>query len=212
MSSIVTGRDQPDVILGSSEYRRLDVSNPSGHWADVLIDADDPKLTHLFWVAGIFLKKPFAACLPEETEAMVRTHLLGPLEFLRHFHRGRLRSGAPYHLVVVASTSSYRMREHESVYCMVKAGKAHFTRQFSRELAKDLPGSKTLLVNPGGMKTDFLADAGINTSMMMDPFAVSKVIWDSVDDQIEAFSELNILRSDKGEPLCSYGPKPPETP
>lgn len=212
MGSIITGRNDPDITLASSEFRRLDIAKPSDGWSEILARADDPRLTHLFWVAGIFLKKPLVACAPEETEAMVRTHLLGPVEFLRRFHRERLRIGVPYRLTVIASTSSYRMREHESVYCMVKAGKAHFTRQFARELSKDLPGSKTLLVNPGGMRTDFLLDVGVDTSKMMDPFAVSKVIWESIDAQADAFSELNILRTEDGTPSFMYGAQKPETP
>lgn len=108
---------------------------------------------YIFWVADIFLRKPFVDTSPHNFEQMISTHLSGPLRFIEGIHRlATFGHNSPYHLITIVSTSSWRIRENEALYCALKAAKAAFTRNFARELVRDLPGSKITLVNPGGIK------------------------------------------------------------
>lgn len=165
-------------------------------------------ITHVFWVAGIHRKQRFDDASYDDVDVMTRTHFTGPVNILRKCIQQVW--GGPIHLVTVASTSSYRMRENETLYCALKAAKAHFTRNFAAELARDLPGSKTLLVNPGGMRTGFVK--GIDDSKWMDPAVVAKIIWDRVAAQTKSYEEINILRQPDGSPQVVDGPQTPETP
>ncbi len=167
------------------------------------------RITHVFWVAGIHRKQQFMSATNEDVDLMTRTHFTGPVNILRECFRRAWRG--PINLVTIASTSSYRVRDNETLYCALKAAKAHFTRNFARELARDLPGSKTLLVNPGGMNTDLLKGTA-DVSNFMDPAVVAKLIWDRIASQTLPFEEMNILRQDDGSPKVILGPQTPETP
>jgi NAD(P)-dependent dehydrogenase (short-subunit alcohol dehydrogenase family) len=175
---------------------------------------------YVIWTAGIFMRKTLYETSFDDVRAMVDTHVAGPITSLAMIHRLQCASrplgdppGRPYHLVTVASTSSWRMRENEAVYCAVKAAKAHFTRNFARELVKTLPGSKATLVNPGGMATpNFWAGSGQNMAGFMDPAVVARIIWDEVAGQTEPFKELQIIRGDGGSPRVEYGARMPESP
>ena len=99
------------------------------------------------------------------------------------------------------------------MYCALKAAKAAFTRNFARELVRDLPGSKVTLINPGGLKTpNFWKNSGQDISKFMDPNEVAKIIWNEIERQEEPFKEVNILRKSDGGHNISYGPRIPEQP
>lgn len=104
------------------------------------------------------------------------------------------------------------MRENETLYCALKAAKAAFTRNFARELVRDLPGSKVTLVNPGGIKTDFFEGTNTDTSNFMRPSVVAKIIWDEIGIQEGPFKEIQIMRNDDGSPNVSYGSRASESP
>ena len=94
----------------------------------------------------------------------------------------------------------------------MQAAESAFTMNFSRELARDLPGSKTILVHPGGMKTDLFKGTNTDTSNFMEPNVVAEIIWDEVESQRSPFKELQIMRNDDGSPSVSYDPRIPELP
>ncbi len=195
--------------MSQGEVRRqADVADPTAV-IDILELHRELPITHVFWVAGIHRKQKFFDATYDDVDVMTRTHFIGPVNILRECFQRAWRS--PIHLVTIASTSSYRMRENETLYCALKAAKAHFTRNFAAELARDLPGSKTLLVNPGGMRTDFLKGVA-DVSNWMDPAAVAKIIWDRVAAQTKIYDEINILRQADGSPKVVDGPQTPETP
>ena len=165
------------------------------------------------------MRKPLTDFSDEEVDRMIATNLSGPIKLLTRIHRLMKMArplaespGQPYHLVVVASTSSYRVRDNETVYCTVKAAQAHFARNFARELDRDLPGSKVTLVNPGGIKTNLFRHTGQDTGRFMDPEAVAQIIWETVLVQTAPFCELNIPRHDDGTPNPSTGQEKPESP
>ena len=172
---------------------------------------------YIFWVAGAFLREPFMYISPPSIERMTWTHFMGPLIALRALHIRHAyileHQHLSYHLITIASTSSWRTRENEAIYCALKAAKATFTRNFARELVRDLPGSKVTLVNPGGMKTpNFWKESGQDTSNFMNSDVVAKIIWDEVQNQQARFKELQIMRDEDGSPNLSYGPRIPELP
>lgn len=183
--------------------------------------------THVFWVAGIpSIPKPLHEFsrveFKEFLDPMILTHLRGPLLMFHsiirlltglgpHFNP----PGAPTHLITVASTSSYRMRTNETLYCMLKAAKAAFTRQYARELALAIPGSMTTLVNPGGMDTEFLKSVGVDTTGYPKPDYIAGIIWDEMAAQQAAskpFEEVNLLRQPDGTVVRIHGPQTPELP
>lgn len=200
---------------------QADITDPSAIIDILNLHAQLP-ITHVFWVAGIppravqgrddgkFYKQKFMGSTTEDVNEMFQTHLIGPINIFRECMRRAWRT--PIKFVTVASTSSYRMREDETLYCTAEAAKAHFTRNFARDLARHLSlECRTLLVNPGGMRTDFLKDTA-DVSNWMDPAEVAKIIWDRLAAQTRIFEEINILRQDDGSPNVIDGPQTPETP
>lgn len=217
--TIVVGRSvgklNRDFELNGAEKRLADLRNPDAY-KDVLKPTD--RLTHVFLVAGIFMRRPLVDTTSHDNLQMAQTHLLGPVEMLKAIHRLMRTSrpfadppGQPYHLVVISSTSSYRIRENEEMYCALQAAKAHFTRNWARQIATDLPGSQVTLVCPAGMKTDLFAGTGQDTSEYMDPTAVAEIIWGIVLRQTDRFLPVVIERKGS-EPQVTIGSPAPHEP
>jgi len=219
IATIAIGRSADPVPGSIREVIKADLADP-GALARVM-RPEWQNVRYVFWVAGIFLRKQLCDCGPEEIDTMVRTHLTGPIGALTAFHRLMKNAapladppGLPYHLVVVASTSSWKVRQEEALYCALKAAKAHLTRNFAREIIADLPGSKVTLVNPGGIRTPgFWRNTGQDISRYMEPADLAKVIWDHVLSQTGPFDEIQVLRDlTDGTPFVERGPHKPESP
>ena len=170
------------------------------------------RFDYIFWVSGILIEKPFRDFTSEEIMEMIRIHYAGPIEFLRQLTNFQIRYQKPFHLVTISSTSSWRVRDNQASYCSLQAAKSAFTMNFAREIARDLPGSKTTLIHPGGMKTELFKETKTDTSNFMDPKVVSRIIWNEVVSQKVPFHEVQIMRNDDGTPNVSYGPRLPEIP
>lgn len=210
---IVSGRSLSDRLPSGAEFLNLDLAD-----VERLAEASEKlgalqqknRIEYFFWVAGIFLKGPFRETTQNDIGMMVDTHIAGPLNLLREFH---VRQTHPYRLIVIASSSSWRLRDNEMIYCGMKAAKAALTRQFSVELARDLPGSKTTLFNPGGMKTpNFWKKSGQNIDDFMDPTKVARAMWNAVASQQKSFEEFQIMRGSGGAFSLTAGPRLPELP
>ncbi len=119
--------------------------------------------------------------------------------------------GAPYHLITIASTSASKIRNNETLYCALEAAKAHGTRNVAGELVRDLPGSKTTLVHPGGMQNGFLAEHGKDVSNMMPTRAVAEIVWREALCQNGPYDEYTV-RNDNGTPVLIPGVPSPEAP
>lgn len=214
---IVTGRSLsgedtrkelgPENVCSTILFRKLDLTDLGDiDW----LKLKDFNIPYFFWVAGVFSRKSLRDLPIEDLNQMIDVHLRGPIRVLQQFHKNRV---GPYHLVVVASTSSWRMRTDETIYCALKAAKAAFARNFARELVRDFPGSKVTLVNPGGLKTpNFWGVSGQDISKFMEPKEVAKIIWDEVLRQEAPYHEIQMMRNDDGSPKVEYGPRLPELP
>ncbi len=221
IAPVVFGRSaataECDPALAGADLRPADLTNPRA--LENLPPGVYEGAAYVFWVAGAFLRKPLTECGADEVAAMAALHFTGPLCALATIHRMMKLArpladppGRPYHLVTVASTSSWRLREHETVYCALKAAKAHFTRNFARELAVDLPGSKTTLVNPGGMKTPNFWNLRQDISGFMEPSAIAEIIWSRALAQTSAYEEYAVMRNADGSPRVEDGVRAPEQP
>ena len=217
VQTIIAGRSVNDQKVKKSfppgaSWLVLDLASPTSV-TNVAYLQSRP-IDYIFWVAGVLSRMPFCHIDIGDMDRMIATHLTGPLHALRLLHISlAYKQKHPYHLITIASTSSWRVRDDESVYCALKAAKAAFTRNFTRELVRDLPGSKVTLINPGGMKTEnFWEESGQDISNFMEPDAVAKIIWEQVEWQNGPFKEIQIMRNDDGTPNLWPGPQTPELP
>ena len=223
ITPIVAGRSahaaSKDAELAGSVFMSHDLSDAEDalkpDFAGYLKD-----VTRVFWVAGSFLRKPLTECTTEELDEMTKLHFTGPAATIAIIHRIMKMArpladdpGQPYHLVTIASSSSWRMRDNETSYCALKAAKAHFTRNFAHEMFRDLPGSKVTLVHPGGLKTpNFWGAAGQDIGGFMEPADVARIIWDRTAGQTSRYDEFAILRNADGSPRIEDGVHAPERP
>ena len=174
-----------------------------------------PQDTRWFvWVAGAFLKKPHEEVSLHELDGMIDLHLRGPMWYLRRFLAA---VPTPTRLIVIASSSSWRQREGEALYCAAKAAQAAFARNIVWELDQARPGSTVLLVNPGGLNVPtFWTGLDVNSTGMLSPSVVAKLIWSIAARQDRRFEEVQILRRKPvvpdSQPLITYGPMTPEVP
>ncbi|MEV7427599.1 SDR family oxidoreductase [Streptomyces sp. NPDC091212] len=212
LRTVVYGRsaaplDDTDGLLA----RPLDLCDPQSVRS---APVDVPTPCYVLWVAGAFLKKTLAETTEDEVEQLTRLLLTGPVLFLR---RLLAEAGGPVHLITIASSSSWKRRERETLYCGLKAAQAAFVRNLVPELTAAHPENRITLVNPGGLAVpDFHTGLALDFGAMMDPGRVAEIIWDIAAGQRRAFTEVQILRSrepgSEGTPEVSYGARLPETP
>jgi NAD(P)-dependent dehydrogenase (short-subunit alcohol dehydrogenase family) len=211
--TILYGRSGKPAVeeLQEAIYRPLDlIDRESVERAEL----GQERVHYLFWVAGRFLQKPLARTSQEELDGMIDLHLRGPARFLSrylHFHR------LPIHVVTIASSSSWRLRRHETLYCALKAAQAALSRNLAVELAEERTGSKVTVINPGGLKVPkFWEGTDQDISGFLEPNLVAERIWELVLGQRESYLEAQILRRKPpepgGEPIVELGPKLPEVP
>lgn len=197
-------------ILPNAEFKSIDLSD---NQSVDQISLELPPVQYFIWVAGVFLKNKVIDTADEVIDHMINVHLRGPIKFIKKFLRNQKQT--PFHLITIASCSSWRLREDEAIYCGLKAAQATFTRNISVELSRDIPGTKVTLINPGGLQTvNFWKDTEQNTSGFLDPNKVARIIWNITQNQTESFQEVQILRKKPvvvgSEPIVEFGPKVPE--
>lgn len=131
-----------------------------------------------------------------ERRRLWRTVVEGPTEVVTAFHTA---TRLPYQLITIASTSAMMIRKDETVYGSAQAARRQFALNFNHELAQR-PGSKNLVVCPGGMRTGLWAGKDVDTNKFMDPSAVAKIIWQAAQDQADSLFEFIIRRDSDGSP------------
>ncbi|MGG2464371.1 SDR family oxidoreductase [Streptomyces sp. RGM 3693] len=212
LTTVVYGRSADTVPTATGfDTRRLDLTDlDSVRTADIAM----PTPAYLFWVAGAFLKKSLVDTEEAELTGLTQLLFTGPVLFLRRLLAAQ---DGPVHLVTIASSSSWKRREREALYCGLKAAQATLTRNLVPELTAAHPGSRVTLINPGGLAVpDFHTGLEIDYGHMMDPGEVAGIIWDLVRRQTAPFQEAQILRSGvpgrEGVPEVSFGARVPQPP
>lgn len=169
------------------------------------------EIDYFFWNAGTWPgRKPFRQLSPADIDNILATNVTGPLKVLHRFHEMRVSRKRPYHLIAISSASAYLIRTHETVYCASKDAQAVFALNFSDELSQELPGSKTTIFYPGGMKTEIFRGTNQDTAGYMEPDAVAKAVWDEVLNQKEICREVHLIRNKEkndGSFVLEYGPR-----
>lgn len=177
-----------------------------------LFSIEEYAIGYFFWNAGIWPgRKPFRELSLADIDAIMGTNVIGPLKALHRFHEVRASKKQPYHLIIISSASAWRARTGETVYCASKDAQAVFALNFSDELAQELPGSRTTIFYPGGMKTEIFKDTKQDTTGYMEPSAVAKTVLDEVLNQKEVCREVHLIRDKEkndGSFVIEYGPRP----
>lgn len=208
---VVTGRRAQgsiDIDGASVRAEPMDVTDPDSVQACIDRFKVKPSLAfrYLFYTAGCGLQGSLIEESPEQIRRVIDTSLTGYLYAVRAF---MAMKGKPFHLVTVTSTTSFRVRNNETVYGAAKAGQAQAARNFHRELVARLPGSQSVVVHPGGMNTPFWDGSGVDTSKFLNPDQIAEIIWNEIEVQEAGsrpvFEELRLDRNPEGEPLISYG-------
>jgi len=165
----------------------------------------------IVWTAGTYQEGNILDLDPHEIENISRTHFEGPAIALGELLRRNRDELEPCQLVGIASSSSYKVRTGEGLYGSLKAGKAQLIRTLGVELPVLVPGSRVLLVHPGGMNTPFW-DGRVQPKLadFMDPAAVADCIWHVIKSQPVGFGEIHIVRQPDRSPRIEYGPRAPE--
>ena len=171
----------------------------------------------IVWTAGLYQEGNILDQIDPEmpyddskVQEMFRMHLEGPSITLIELLRRNREKQVSCHLVVAASSTSYKVREGEGLYGACKAGKAQLTRTLGLELPRLVPGSKVMLAHPGGMDTPFWEGRGRDTSKFMDPAAVAAALWNEVKAQDKPFDELHIDRQPDRSPKIARDVRPPQ--
>lgn len=223
MKPIIVGRSaeeaKKDSALLGAEFITADLADPA--CAETIMSTIFSRSTSLpstfYWVAGEYHRGLFAEQHQEKMTSMFNTHLLGPLSVLREFHKAakNQQNKAPYNLVVIASVFVHKPGKKHAILASVKAAKVNFCRVFAYELAEDLPGSMTLVVNPWAMRTEFFNGYPMDQKVMetfMDPTEVARIICDQEHalpkDAKPPVFELTLDRGEGGSIQQLIGPQP----
>jgi len=175
---------------------------------DVVSCLTQRRVTHLFWVSGVAQTKPLSKMTARDVARLTSIHVHGPLIVLRDILNLLMVLSSPLHFVVISSTSAFKRREGEEIYCAVQAAKAMFAAQMAGTLHRELPGSMTTLVMPGGMNTPFWKGTDKDASAYMDPAIVAGHIFREVMSNTPPpssfldypFNSLVIARNPDGSP------------
>lgn len=153
------------------------------------------------WNAAIFERKPIDQT--EKLDDIINANIHHPTKILRAFIGRKKILHSAFHLVTIASTSSFRAHTDEQVYCGSKAYQVQFSHAIALELKRDLPGSKVTIVNPSGMKTNFFEGTNTDTTCFMNPREVAEMIWSSLLGQVEEVDEIQIERDEAGKVMIT---------
>lgn len=196
----------------------LDLTNTKFVQADLLnrqcsIDIEYD-YDYFIWCAGVFLKRPLHQTDDAQIDAMIDLHFRHPVLLLRDYLNKTIK---PVHLIVIASCSSWKIRENEAVYTGIKAAQAAFARNLIPELHLRFPDAKVTLINPGGLATPNFhknAEEFIQEGIFLNPDTVAEIIWSKSLAQQQPFAEWQILRDKKlpnpDRPVIIAGPQLPE--
>ncbi len=209
-----------------------DVSTEAGI-EKVLLACETMSFSHVFWIAGAFPRGPLVEASDDDIDRALNMHQRQMVRFVREFHKQRLlaRKNLPgdacYSLVVMGSTSIYKLRRDQTINAMAKAGQAAFARNFAAEMHEGLPGSRVILVNcdrigvsgpwPGWPSRGRGLAGKIGAKRIDDgpyphipPRFVAKLVWDELKNLDRPYLELDVESAPEG-PRVRPGPRTPKT-
>jgi NAD(P)-dependent dehydrogenase (short-subunit alcohol dehydrogenase family) len=102
----------------------------------------------LVYAAGFYQGNPISELSDSDITAMINVGLLAPALLLQKILRAQNKLPE---FIAITSTSQWIPRPREPVYASVKAGLA----TLAHSVSLDANVEKTLVVGPGGMRTDF---------------------------------------------------------
>jgi NAD(P)-dependent dehydrogenase (short-subunit alcohol dehydrogenase family) len=199
----------PPVTSGRATGLMLDLTHP---YSSAIFTPGEQRIgpyDMIIWSAGERNKGKFLELDRASIEHSSRLNVEGPTVVLHQLMRRQHAAVYPCCLVVVASTTSWRTRPDEAVHGMHQAAKAQLARNLGIELPRDIPGSRVLLVNPGGMDTPFWNGCEADRAQLMRPEAVAEILWRSANAFDTGFLELQILREPDGTSKIKNGPRMP---
>jgi len=172
--------------------------------------ASDREIDYVFWVAGN--PQPHAMIDMDSLgiDNMIDVHLLGPMKLIRHIYEFfYLRQLRLPQLVVISSTSAYKVRRGEDLYCALQAAKVAFATNFCQTMRFVDATFSVTLVMPAGMDSPFWQWSQKDTSSFLNTRDVADIIWRQVNGEEQkaryeaGFASLVIERNLRGEPIVS---------
>lgn len=172
----ITGRKDPKI--GGLRFVSADFGLPENTRqvaAGIFKNITDTVINNFYCVAGFYQEGKINKLSIEDIDKMLEVGARAPLYILSELlKRNQLDT-----FLAVTSTSQWIPREKEPVYNFVKAGLGHFAEGAS--LGGNI--AKTLHAAPAGMKTPFWKNLDKDTSKMLDPVEVAKIIMEQLDGQ-----------------------------
>ncbi len=172
----ITGRKDPNIdglnfILadfGLPETTREVVTN-------IMENTNNIVINNFYCVAGFYQEGTINELSVKDVDKMLEVGARAPIYLLSELlKRNQLDT-----FLAVTSTSQWIPREKEPIYNFVKAGLGHLAEGVS--LGGNI--AKTLHVAPAGMKTAFWKNIDKDTSKMLDPVDVARIILEQMDGE-----------------------------
>ena len=166
----VTGRSPkkaPDEFTALALKIDEDISGLQKNLDDVLAAAGHIDL--LIYAAGFLEQGHIDQLSDEHIVATINTGVIAPALLVK---RILIQQGQLDGFIAITSTSQWHAREKEPTYCASKAGLA----MLAHSLSLDPRIKKTLVVGPGGMKTQFGQSVGRDTKGYLEPGSVAEEI------------------------------------
>lgn len=123
----------------------------------------------LVWAPGFWEDGNIDGLSDEHILAMVNVGLLGPALMLNRLLDAQ---DGLEGFIAITSTSQWKPREREPLYCATKAGLAQLARCVSLDSRVD----KVLVAGPAGMATGFWSASGRDLAGLLDPKQVAEQI------------------------------------
>lgn len=182
---IIVGRKDPDEH--GLKFMQFDLEK-----GPVLAEAVDnfvaelPTIDALYYTAGFYQEGRVTELSVSDIKRMLDVGVMGAIWFIRELlsKQGVLRK-----FVVITSTSQTIPRELEPVYCATKAALG----QFANAISLDKRVGQTLVVGPGGMKTEFWRMTKRDKSKDNDPDWVAGQILEALTVEF-TYAYIKVLR------------------
>lgn len=160
---------------------------------------DLARVTHFFWVVGIWWKGAFAVMEPEALLELVDVNYRNPLIPALAVWNAFTRAEEPRAFVVVSSTSGLRARAGEAAYIGTKWAQLGIAKSLGEEAKVHRTVGTDIRVRlfcPGGMRTEFFTDnPPAEYHKFMDPAKVARYLLDWIAASDAPFDELVVDRA-----------------